>query len=92
VWTYRPTSAEPVARAAAALKSFGRPWLICDFGGPRSETAQVRRLMEQVIGTAREHRVPWIFWSLGPDRRLNAHDLWPGDMVFDSVIAPAARK
>jgi hypothetical protein len=34
--------------------------------------------------------VPWIFWSLGADRRERSHDLWPGDTLFDTFIRPAA--
>ncbi len=91
VWTYRPSRSEPLEKAAAVLKGKGRPWMLVDFGGPREEPAATRRVLERAIAVATEHHVPWIFWSLGQDRRPQSHDLWPGDTVFDIVIPRATK-
>ncbi|MBI2931497.1 MAG: hypothetical protein HYY16_07580 [Planctomycetes bacterium] len=90
IWMYRPTSQEPLDRAAAVLHARCRSWMLVDFGAPRNEPARQRRAIEGALRVAREHRVPWILWSIGRDRRERSHDLWPGDFLFDSLIAPAA--
>ncbi len=91
LWAYHPTPKEPLDRAASVMTGrCRRKWILCDFGGPRDEPAAQRKSIEAALKAAREHGVPWLFWSLGRDRREKSHDLWPGDFLFDSVIVPAA--
>jgi len=89
LWLYRPSS-EPADKAAALLRALGRPWIVADFGGVREDPHAARKSIEAGLKAARECKAPWIFWSLGPDRRIGSHDLWPGDTLFDSFIVPAA--
>jgi len=94
LWGYHPDPKEPldqatdlIARRVAAHK---RQWLLLEVGGTRSDLDRLRRLYEQSIAVAAKHGVPWLVSSLGRDRHEGCTDLWPGDLIFDSIIRPAA--
>ncbi len=95
LWTYAPSSQEPLDAAAIALSKKLKPqkkqWILVGAGSPRGNPQLARRTLEAAIAVARRHEVPWLFASLGHDTHEASTDQWPGDVIFDSVIAPAAR-
>ena len=96
LWTYAPSSQEPLADAAVALSKKLKPqkkeWILVEAGSLRSNPQRGRTTLEAAIAVARRHEVPWLFASLGHDTHEASTDQWPGDVIFDSVIAPAAKR
>lgn len=94
LWGYHPDPKEPLDQAtdliARRVAARGKEWMLLEVGGPRADLDRLRRLYEQSIAVASKHAVPWLVSSLGRDRHEGSSDQWPGDLIFDSIIRPAA--